>query len=123
MLRHEKLIAFVAARNLDRARTFYRDTLGLRLVTEDPITLVFDVAGTMLRVAAVQEMTATKYTVIGWQVQDIASTVKTLREAGISFERSTGTAQDETGVWTSPSGARVVWFKDLDGNTLSITQF
>ena len=123
MLRHEKLVAFVAARNLDRARTFYRDTLGLRLVSEDRFALVFDAAGTMLRVAAVQEMTTAKHTVLGWQVKDIASTVKTLRGAGISFERYAGMQQDEAGIWNSPSGARVAWFRDPDGNTLSISQF
>jgi predicted enzyme related to lactoylglutathione lyase len=68
-------------------------------------------------------MTAAKYTVLGWQVRDIAQTATKLREAGVNFERYDGMKQDEAGIWLSPSGARVAWFKDPDGNTLSITQF
>jgi catechol 2,3-dioxygenase-like lactoylglutathione lyase family enzyme len=123
MLGSEKLMAFVATRDLDRARAFYRDILGLHLVSEDRFALVFNVAGTMLRVAAVQEMTAAKYTVLGWQVRDIVQTATKLGEAGVNFERYTGMNQDEAGIWKSPSSARVAWFKDPDGNTLSITQF
>jgi catechol 2,3-dioxygenase-like lactoylglutathione lyase family enzyme len=123
MLGRERLMAFVAARDLARARTFYRDTLGLRLVSEDDFALVFDASGTMLRVAAVQEMAPAKYTVLGWQVDDIVSTAKKLREAGVEFERYAGMQQDEAGIWNSPGGARVAWFKDPEGNTLSITQF
>lgn len=123
MLGREKLMAFVAACDLDRAKSFYADTLGLQLVSEDRFALVFDAAGTMLRVAAVPEMTAAKYTVLGWQVRDIAQTATKLREAGVNFERYDGMKQDEAGIWLSPSGTRVAWFKDPDGNTLSITQF
>jgi catechol 2,3-dioxygenase-like lactoylglutathione lyase family enzyme len=123
MLGSEKLVAFVATRDLDRARAFYGGTLGLQLVSEDRFALVFNAAGTMLRVAAVQEMTAAKYTVLGWQVRDIVQAATKLGEAGVNFERYTGMNQDEAGIWKSPSGARVAWFKDPDGNTLSITQF
>jgi catechol 2,3-dioxygenase-like lactoylglutathione lyase family enzyme len=123
MLGSEKLVAFVGTRDLDRARAFYRDTLGLQLVSEDRFALVFDAGGTMLRVAAVQEMTAAKYTVLGWQVRDIVQIATKLGEAGVNLERFAGMNQDEEGIWKSPSGARVAWFKDPDGNTLSITQF
>jgi catechol 2,3-dioxygenase-like lactoylglutathione lyase family enzyme len=123
MLGSEKLVAFVATRALDRARAFYRDTLGLQLVSEDRFALVFDVGGTMLRVAAVQEMTAAKHTVLGWQVRDIVQAATKLGEAGVTLERFAGVKQDEAGIWKSPNGARVAWFKDPDGNTLSITQF
>lgn len=123
MLGHEKLMAFVAARDLDQARAFYRDILGLQLVSEDRMALVFDAAGTTLRVAAVPDMMGAKYTVLGWQVGDIAQTVAKLAEAGVHLERYAGMTQDEAGIWKSPIGARVAWFKDPDGNTLSITQF
>jgi catechol 2,3-dioxygenase-like lactoylglutathione lyase family enzyme len=118
-----KIIAFLATRDAGRAKAFFRDTLGLPLVSEDPFALVFDVHGTMLRVTPVKEVAAAKYTVLGWQVPDIAAAAKDLGEAGVQFERYTGMQQDELGVWKSPSGARVAWFKDPDGNTLSITQF
>lgn len=123
MLETQKLVAFVAVRDLGRAKAFYGRTLGLHLTGEDKFALVFDAAGTMLRVTSVQEVAVANYTVLGWQVQDIIQTAKSLNDAGVSLERYPGMQQDELGVWDSPSGARVAWFKDPDGNTLSITQF
>ena len=122
MLGSQKLVAFVAARDLARAKAFYRDTLGLRLVSDDEFALVFDAAGTMLRVARVQKPAAAEYTVLGWQVRDIAQTAKQLQQARVALERYPGMQQDELGIWNAPSGARVAWFKDPDGNTLSITE-
>jgi catechol 2,3-dioxygenase-like lactoylglutathione lyase family enzyme len=119
---HE-IIAFVATRDADRAKTFYRDTLGLTLLSEDPFAVVFDAHGTMLRVTTVPQVAAATYTVLGWRVPNIVTASDDLRNAGVTFERYAGMRQDERGVWKSPSGARVAWFKDPDGNTLSITQF
>jgi catechol 2,3-dioxygenase-like lactoylglutathione lyase family enzyme len=116
-------VAFVATRDSSRAKRFYRDTLGLPLVSEDEFALVFDATGTMLRVTRVRELAAAKYTVLGWQVRDIVQTAKDLEKAHVTLERYPGLQQDELGIWNSPSGARVAWFKDPDGNTLSITQF
>ena len=116
-------MAFVAARDLARARDFYRDSLGLRLVGEDEFALVFDAGGTMLRVARVRELASAPYTVLGWEVKDIIATAKSLLKAKIRLERYPGIEQDELGIWKSPGGARVAWFQDPDGNTLSIAQF
>ena len=116
-------MAFVAARDLGRARDFYRDTLGLPLVSEDDFALVFDAGGTMLRIARVEKPASAPYTVLGWQVKDINQTAKALVEAKVSLEHYPGMEQDELGIWKSPSGALIAWFKDPDGNTLSITQF
>jgi catechol 2,3-dioxygenase-like lactoylglutathione lyase family enzyme len=122
-LREYPLIAFVATRDPARAKEFYRDTLGLRLVTEQlPFALVFDAHGTMLRVTIVNKLTTADYTVLGWQVPDIVVAAKALQKAGVRFERYPGMEQDELGVWTSPGGAKVAWFKDPDGNTLSISE-
>jgi catechol 2,3-dioxygenase-like lactoylglutathione lyase family enzyme len=123
MLGSEKVVAFVATREPRRAKEFYGDTLGLHLVSEDQFALVFDAGGTMLRVTRVSELVPAKHTILGWHVRDIVSTAKRLQEAQVALERYPGMQQDELGIWTSPSGARVAWFKDLDGNTLSITQF
>jgi catechol 2,3-dioxygenase-like lactoylglutathione lyase family enzyme len=122
ILGSQKLMAFIATHDPARAKAFYRDTLGLHLVSEDQFALVFDAAGTMLRVTTVQEVRAVKYTVLGWQVPDIIETAKKLHEARVTLERYAGTKQDELGIWTSPAGAKVAWFKDPDGNTLGITQ-
>jgi len=123
MLASQRLMAFVAASDLGRARDFYRDRLGLRLVGEDEFALVFDAGGTMLRVARVEAPAAAQYTVLGWEVDDIIQTAKFLRKAKIGLEHYPGIEQDELGIWKSPSGAQVAWFKDPDGNTLSITEF
>jgi catechol 2,3-dioxygenase-like lactoylglutathione lyase family enzyme len=123
MLGSAKIIAFVATTDALRAKAFYRDTLGLPLVSEDPYAVVFDAAGTMLRVTVVEKRVVAPYTVVGWQVADIRATVETLDKAGVKTERYIGMDQDEGGIWTSPGGARIAWFKDPDGNTLSVTQF
>jgi catechol 2,3-dioxygenase-like lactoylglutathione lyase family enzyme len=119
----QKLMAFVFTRDPTRARAFYRDTLRLELVSEDEFALVLDIGGTMLRVTTVQELTPAAYTILGWQVQDVVGAVKSLQRKDVVFERYPGMIQDEHGIWESPSGARVAWFKDPDGNTLSLTQF
>jgi catechol 2,3-dioxygenase-like lactoylglutathione lyase family enzyme len=121
----QPVMAFVATTDHVRAKAFYRDALGLHLAGEElPFALVFDAHGTMLRVTVVKELVPAKYTVLGWRVSDIVATVEELRAAGVRFEHYVGMKnQDEQGIWTSPSGARVAWFKDPDGNTLSITQF
>jgi catechol 2,3-dioxygenase-like lactoylglutathione lyase family enzyme len=117
-----KIVAFVGTAKPARARRFYRDTLGLRLVGEDEFALVFDAHATMLRVAIVREVAAAEYTVLGWQVPDVAAAATRLKKSGVRLQRYPGMGQDKQGIWTSPSGARVAWFKDPDGNTLSITQ-
>ena len=124
VLGSQKLIAFLATRDPERAKKFYRDTLGLRLASEQlPFALVFDANGTMLRVTIVQEIPAAPYTVLGWEVPNIAATAGELAAAGVKLERFSGMSQDDLGIWTSPGGAKVAWFKDPDGNVLSVTQF
>jgi catechol 2,3-dioxygenase-like lactoylglutathione lyase family enzyme len=117
------LIAFVSTADAGRALDFYRDALGLHLVSETPFALVFDVAGTMLRVAIAQTVTPARQTVLGWEVTDIAATVDDLTGRGVVFTRYDGMDQDARGIWTSPAGGRIAWFLDPDGNVLSLTQF
>lgn len=124
VLGSQKLVVFVAVRDPERAKTFYRDTLGLRLVSEQlPFALVFDANGTMLRVTIVGEPVVAPYTVLGWDVADIAATARQLAAAGVTMERYPGMTQNDLGIWTSPGGAKVAWFKDPDGNVLSVTEF
>ena len=122
MLAGDDLIAFVATGDPAGARAFYGDTLGLELVEETPFAVVFRAGATMLRVTIVDAVVAAPYTVLGWAVEDIAARVRELGERGVAFERYAGMEQDELGIWRSPSGARIAWFKDPDGNTLSLTQ-
>jgi catechol 2,3-dioxygenase-like lactoylglutathione lyase family enzyme len=117
------IIGFVSIVDVSRAKGFYRDTLGLRLVMEEPpFALVFDANGIILRLGMAKEIAPAHGTVLGWQVPEITATVKNLAQAGVSFERYEGMDQDELSIWTSPTGAKVAWFKDPDGNTLSISE-
>jgi catechol 2,3-dioxygenase-like lactoylglutathione lyase family enzyme len=122
MLGSSELVAFVATTDLDRARAFYGGVLGLPVLEESPFACVFDAHGTQLRVTPVAEIRTAPYTVLGWAVDDIVADVQTLAHAGVRFERFAGMEQDDLGVWAAPSGARVAWFADPDGNVLSLTQ-
>jgi catechol 2,3-dioxygenase-like lactoylglutathione lyase family enzyme len=123
LLGSQKLLAFVATLDPERAKKFYGDTLGLQFLFDDGFAVVFDANGTTLRIQRVQEVAGAKYTVLGWEVADIAAKVEELAKAGVKFERYGFPDQDESGIWTAPGGAaRVAWFKDPDGNTLSISQ-
>jgi hypothetical protein len=97
--------------------------LGLSLIDDSPFALVFDAQGTMLRIQKVQDFSPAEYTVLGLEVSDLGAAVKQLSAAGVRFERYDGLKQDKSGIWTSPDGAAVAWFKDPDGNTLSLTRF
>jgi len=117
------LVAFVSIRNAVRARKFYRDTLGLELVSEDsPYALVFRVDGVMLRLAINPDATPIRGTVLGWRVPNLPAAVEDLGRAGVTLERYPFLEQDDAGIWTSPTGARVAWFKDPDGNVLSLSE-
>ena len=123
MLASEKLVGFVPITDPARAKSFYAEKLGLTFVSEDPFAVVFDANGNMLRLTRVQDITPQAFTILGWQVSDIVATVKGLQAAGVTFERYGGFMhQDELGIWDAPGGTRVAWFKDPDGNTLSVSQ-
>ncbi len=124
-LGQSKLVAFVPTTDPIRARTFYEEVLGLRLVADEaPFSLVFDANGTMLRITSVREHVAAPFTVLGWDVVSIERTVERLAAGGVEFLRYPGLNEDKPhGVWTAPSGARVAWFRDPDGNVLSVTEF
>lgn len=118
-----KAIAFTATARPSEARVFYRDTLGLPLLEDTPFALVFDAFGTMLRVQKAGSVQPHAYTSVGFEVPDIEAAVRGLRAAGVEMLRYPHFQQDDLGVWTAPSGARVCWFHDPDGNVLSLSQF
>ena len=122
MLKSRPIVAFVATTHPKRAKAFYGKTLGLRLLSEDGFALAFDAGGTMLRVAIVKTLQPAGYTVLGWIVPDIAKAIRALVRRGVTFQRYEWMQQDELGIWASPSGARVAWFTDPNGNTLSLTE-
>jgi len=119
-----KAITFIITRDRPKSVAFYRDVLGFPLISEDMFAAVFDLNGTMLRISTVETHQAGPTTVLGWEVPDIAESVKALRAKGVAFNIYDGFGQDELGIWTSPaSDALVAWFRDPDGNVLSLTEF
>lgn len=123
MLSKSKVVAFVATSAPDKAKTFYEQTLGLRLTYDDAYAIVFDANGVMLRIQKVEAHTPANFTALGWDVADILAEVRELTSKGVRFEKYEWLEQDEFYIWTSPGGARIAWFKDPDGNVLSLTQF
>lgn len=121
-LGHFDVMAFAPTIDPEKAIAFYRDTLGLSLLSQDSFAAAFDAHGIMLRVSTVPKLTPQPFTILGWKVPDIVAAVKGLAAAGVQFERYMD-SQNELNVWTAPGGAKIVWFKDPDGNILSLTQF
>jgi len=112
----------ICTRDRARAMAFYRDTLGLQLAYEDDFAAVFHTGGVTLRVSVVPNFTPHEHTILGFNVPNVHATVKALHEKGVTFNRYPRFTQDELGVLTVPGkGVSVAWFKDPDGNVLSIT--
>jgi len=116
------VMAFVATTQPEKARAFYCDVLGLNFEEDSPFALVVRTANATLRIQKVQSFTPLPFTSLGWTVSDIRATTQQLMAKGVNFERFEGMNQDDLGIWASPSGAQVCWFKDPDGNVLSLTQ-
>ena len=121
MLNSNKLMAFLLTKDKSRAKAFYADTLDLTFVRDDGFALVFNANGTMLRISEMKDFTPQKGTTLGWEVEDLPTAVRELTKRGIQFERF-GMPQDELGIWTAPGGDQVAWFKDPDGNLLSLSR-
>jgi catechol 2,3-dioxygenase-like lactoylglutathione lyase family enzyme len=117
-----KPVIVICTRNRARAAEFYRETLGLAFAYEDNFAVVFHVGGITLRVSTVTDFTPHEHTILGFHVPDVEVAVRALRENGVTFHIYPGFGQDELGIWNAPGGAvRVAWFKDPDGNVLSVT--
>jgi catechol 2,3-dioxygenase-like lactoylglutathione lyase family enzyme len=123
MLGNKDIVAFLPTRDFDKSRAFYEGVLGLRFVHNDGFAMVLDANGTMVRVSKVApDFKPAVFTILGWEVSGIESVVAALHDKGVVFERFSFFEQDELGIWTAPSGDKVAWFKDPDGNTLSVSQ-
>ena len=118
-----KPVGFIPTRDPVAARIFFEKTLGLTFLSDDSFALVFRVGDAcMLRVATAPEFTPAPFTIFGWEVTDIQKTVAELEARGVEFLRFSYFQQDAHGVWAAPGGTFVAWFKDPDGNTLSLSQ-
>jgi len=122
MLADFRLMAFLATTDAARARAFYEGVLGLRFVSEDDFAVVYDVQGIEFRLQKVRELTPQPHTALGWMVDGIEGIVRDIAARGGRFERFPQLEQDAAHIWKSPSGARIAWFRDPDGNLLSLTE-
>lgn len=122
MLANQPFVGFVLITDTDRAKAFYCDVLGLPLRSEDGFAVLLGVRDASLRLAVVDDVPEPRGTNVGWQVDDISATARALAAGGVVFERFDGMDQDADGVWHPPGGGGVAWFRDPDGNRLSISQ-
>ena len=123
MLGSAPLMALAATAKPDEAKAFYQHKLGMKLISDDRLGLVFQGKNATLRVSKVQSFTPQPFTVLGWVVDDIAKTAAELAAKGVALTRHSVLEQDAAGVWTAPDGSKVAWFADPDGNVLSLAQF
>jgi len=114
-------MGFLLVTDPARAKAFYCDVLGLPLQHEDDYAVVVDAGGTPLRLAVVQHVPEPAGTNAGWLVDDVNAAAQRLAAAGVTFERFEGMDQDADGVWRPPGGGGVAWFRDPDGNRLSVS--
>ncbi len=121
MLGSTNIVAFIPTKDPAKARAFYEGVLGLRFLKDDGFALVMTANGIMVRIAKA-EFTPAQFTILGWQVTDIEKMAADLQTKGVKFERFGFFEQDQLGIWTAPTGDKVAWFKDPDGNILSISQ-
>jgi catechol 2,3-dioxygenase-like lactoylglutathione lyase family enzyme len=117
-----KLIGFVPTKDSKRSREFYEGKLGFKFVSDDQFALVMQAGESMIRIAKGADFKPAQYTVMGWEVPDIDAMVKWLTERGVAFEKYPFVQDQEQGIWTTPNGDKVAWFKDPDGNVLSLSQ-
>jgi len=122
MLGTTNIVAFVPTKDADKARAFYEGVLGLKFIKDDGFAMVLDANGIMIRVAKMKDFTPAQFTILGWQVTGIEKIVAGLQAKGVHFEIFGFFKQDSLGIWTAPTGDKVAWFKDPDGNVLSVSQ-
>lgn len=122
MLADKKLKAFIPTMMPEKAKTFYQDILGLELLSEDEYALEFNANGVLLRVTTVPSLQPHEFTVLGWNVPDISSLIRLMNSKGIFCEKYAFLKQNDLGIWEAPGGTKVAWFKDPDGNLLSLTE-
>jgi hypothetical protein len=122
MLAGNKLVGFLPTKDSAKAREFCEGKLGFQFMSDDPFALLVKAGDTRIRIAKAKEFTPAPYTVLGWEVPDVAAVVRWLTDRGVVFEKYAFVQDQELGIWTTPNGDKVAWFKDPDGNVLSVSQ-
>ena len=117
MLDSAKMVGFILTTDYAKARSFYEGMLGFQFVSLDAYALVVNAGGHHIRITKAANFTALPSTVLGWEVADIESVVAWLRQQGVATEKYPFVQDQERGIWTTPAGDKVAWFKDPDGNS------
>jgi len=121
MLTANKLIGFVTTTDYEKARAFYEGKLAFEFISLDQFALALRAGANMIRISKSETFKAAQGTVLGWEVDDIRAVVAWLGSRGVETEKYPFVEDQETGIWNSPSGDSVAWFKDPDGNVLSVS--
>ncbi|MGB8472466.1 MAG: VOC family protein [Candidatus Acidiferrum sp.] len=122
MLASMEMVGFVLTKDYETARAFYEGKLGFEFVSQDQFALVMRTEKNMIRIVKVPAFTALRSTVLGWEVDDMEAIVGWLMGRGVVFDKYPFVQDQERGIWTTPNGDKVAWFKDPDGNVLSVSQ-
>lgn len=122
MLASGKMVGFIPTKDYAAARAFYEGKLGFQFVSLDQFALVMRAGGHMIRISKIPNFTPLQGTILGWQVQDIEAVAKWLKDQGVPPEKFPFAQDQELGIWTAPTGDKIAWFKDPDGNILSASQ-
>jgi catechol 2,3-dioxygenase-like lactoylglutathione lyase family enzyme len=125
MLPSSPIVGFIPTKDATRSRAFYEGILGITFVADDGFALVFRSGANMVRIARAGDFTPAVYTILGWEVADIVAEVTALTAKGVTFARYPFLPPDQVdalGIWSTPTGDKVAWFQDPDGNTLSLSQ-
>jgi predicted enzyme related to lactoylglutathione lyase len=117
-----KMIGFVITEDYDQARAFYQGKLGFEFKSVDQYALVMKAGENQIRIAKAANFTPVQNTVLGWEVEDIEAVATWLTKQGVTTEKYPFVQDRERGIWTTPNGDKVAWFKDPDGNVLSVSQ-
>lgn len=122
MLASGKLAGFIPTKDHEKARAFYEGKLGCEFVSLDQYALVMRLGGHVIRIVKLPKYTPLQATILGWQLEDIRSTARWLQDRGVELEKYPFVQERELGIWTAPNRDQVAWFKDPDGNVLSVSQ-
>jgi catechol 2,3-dioxygenase-like lactoylglutathione lyase family enzyme len=122
MLADTKTFSSFAVDDLDKAKQFYGETLGLRtsvLDEENGLIALHMAADRDTLVYRKPDLEPANYTVLNFSVDDLDATVDELAARGVRFERYDGFDQDDKGI-ARGAGPDIAWFKDPAGNILSV---
>ena len=121
MLTTGKLLGILTTTDYAKARDFYENTLGFQFASLDQYALALRAGENMIRISKAETFKPAQGTVLGWEVDDVKATVLWLKNRNVNTEKYAFVADQESGIWCTPAGDQVAWFKDPDGNVLSVS--